>query len=440
MRRLIPFLPATLVALALIIALSGPPPYAQEGGGKGPVVLEVTGAKRDLYKIAVPRLVGDAQLGPGVADVVSFDLTMSGWFKVLDPRSFLAQLEAEGLGLNLGDWRNVGAEGVSKGKVTATGDQLSLDFKLYEIGRGDKAVLERTYRGTRADLRRMAHSWSAELVRYYANEDSFFQSRIAFSASMGPGRKEILTMDYDGAGVSRVTENGSQNILPAWSPSGGQIAFTSFLRGNPDLYLVSAAGGRAKRISDRPGVNMGASFAPDGSKLAVTLSQDGNPEIYLIGLDGSIIRRLTDNPFIDSSAAFSPDGGQIAFVSNRHGSPQIWTMSSSGAGQNRLTRKGNYNQEPSWCPRCPQPTLAFTGRDERANFDGFTMNVQTGEIVRLTEGQGSNQHPTWAPNGRALAMASTRGGIWITTADGKTQRQVYRGSAEVPTWGASLRR
>ena len=49
MRRLIPFLPATLVALALIIALSGPPPYAQEGGGKGPVVLEVTGAKRDLY-------------------------------------------------------------------------------------------------------------------------------------------------------------------------------------------------------------------------------------------------------------------------------------------------------------------------------------------------------------------------------------------------------
>lgn len=444
MRRLIPFVPALVLALGLAVTVgTGHPSADEKPGGKGPVTIDISGSKRDLYKIAVPRLVGDGGVGNLAAEVISGDLLISGWFKVLDPRSFLAHLEQEGTGLVVGDWRNVGAEGVSKGRATVDGDGLTLDMKLYEVGRGDKPVLEKTYKGPKGDARRFAHSWSAELVKHFANEDSFFNTKIAFAGSSGPGKKDIYAMDYDGGGVYRVTSNGSQNILPAWSPSGAQIAFTTFLRGNPDLYAVSAGGGRSKRLSDRPGVNMGAAYSPDGSKIAATLSQDGNPEIYLLTSEGAIIRRLTDNQFIDSSPAWSPDGGQLAFVSNRLGSPQIFTMSSTGAGQTRLTRKGNYNQEPTFCPStrgCAQPTIAFTARDEKGTFDCFTMNIASGEMVRLTEGQGSNQHPTWAPNGKALAMASSRGGIWLTTADGKTQKQAYKGSADVPTWGPASRR
>ncbi len=443
MRRLTPFLPALLLALGLVLAIGGgrSPSRADEPpDGKGPVVIDVRGAQRDLYKIAVPRLVGDSPTGNLAAEVISYDLGISGWFKVLDPRSFLAHLETEGTGIVVGDWRNVGAEGVSKGRATVEGDALALEMKLYEIGRGDKPVLEKNYKGTKAQLRSFAHQWSSEVVKYFTNEDSFFNSKITFQASTKGGGKDIFVMDYDGANVYQVTSNHSQNILPAWSPSGGQIAYTSFLRGNPDLYLIPSGGGRGKRISDRPGVNMGAAFSPDGSRIALTLSQDSNPEIYLIGTDGSILKRLTNNPFIDSSPAWSPDGSQIAFVSNRHGSPQIWTMSSSGGEPTRLTHKGNYNQEPSWCPKCAQPTIAFTARDEKGNFDCFTINVATGEVVRLTEGQGSNQHPTWAPNGKVLAMASSRGGIWLTTADGKIQKQAYKGNAEVPVWGPALQR
>jgi TolB protein len=436
MRRLLPFVPALACAAALV-ALVLPDARESRADSRGPVIIDINGPKRDLYKIAVPRMVGDRAAGQTAGDVVSGDLGISGWFKPLDPRSFLANLEAEGVGIDVQAWRNVGAEGVSKGRVTIVGAEMAMECKLYELGRGDKPVLEKSYKGPRTQLRAFAHSWANEVVRHFTGEDSFFSTKIAFAATTGPGRKDVFAMDYDGNGVYRVTNNGSQNILPAWSPSGGQILFTSFMRGNPDLYVIGTGGGaRAKKLSDRPGVNMGAAFSPDGSKIAVTLSQDGDPNIYLLGADGSIVKKLTDSPFIDTSPAWSPDGGQIAFVSNRHGSPQVWTMSASGGGQQRLTRRGNYNQEPSWCPKCQVPTIAFTARDEKANFDCFTVEVANpANVVRLTEGQGQNQHPSWAPNGRALAMASSRGGIWLTTADGKVQKQAYAGAADVPTWG-----
>ena len=52
-------------------------------------------------------------------------------------------------------------------------------------------------------------------------------------------------MDFDGANAYAVSHNSSMNILPAWSPSGGKIAYTSFMRANPDLYVGSAGGGAA---------------------------------------------------------------------------------------------------------------------------------------------------------------------------------------------------
>src|SRR5688572_22709025 len=129
-----------------------------------------------------------------------------------------------------------------------------------------------------------------------------------------------MAMDFDGSGVYSVTRNSSNHILPAFSPSGGKVAFTSYLRNNPDLHVVGAGGRRTVTLSTHPGMNTGAALSPDGSKLAVTLSKDGNADIYVISAsDGSIHRRLTNSRGIDTSPAWSPGGNEIAFVSDREG-------------------------------------------------------------------------------------------------------------------------
>lgn len=397
---------------------------------------EIAGTGESLYRIAVapvsaaPRLDAQARTLQGV---LTNDLTLIGLFKVLDPRGFLANLRAEGTSIDPAAWANVGAQAVVKAKAESAAGGLKVSWYLYEVGRGGSPVLSKSY--VDKSPRVLAHRFGDDIVQHYTKGRGMFRSKIAFASGTGgkSGDSQIYLMDYDGYGLRRASTTGRQNVLPDIAPD-GTIVYTSFLWRNPDLFLLAPGGGRPKRISHQRGLNTGGSWSPDGRTLALTLSKDGNAEIYLINRQGSLLRRLTRHPAIDTSPTWSPDGSQIAFISNRGGTPQVYVMSASGGGARRLTFAGNYNQEPDWCPRRETPLVAFTGRDERGQYDIFTINVKTGELKRLTQGQGSNKSPTWSPNGLVLAFASSRGGIWISTPDGLNQHQVYRGRAETPAW------
>jgi Tol biopolymer transport system component len=52
--------------------------------------------------------------------------------------------------------------------------------------------------------------------------------------------------------------------VPAYSPTGEQIAFNYYLSGGADLWLVPDKGGPARRISHQEGLNTGAAWFPDG--------------------------------------------------------------------------------------------------------------------------------------------------------------------------------
>ena len=406
----------------------------------GPVVIDIGDPNRSKYKIASPAPVeGSATLGKELSEGVRKDLDLSGWFITIDPKAFLADLKAEGTSINVDSWRAVGAQGVSKIRIVTAGDTATLSGFLYEVASGTQAVLSKSYTGKLSDVRMLAHAWANEIVLYYTREASFFGSRITFSAG-GKGKRDIYVMDFDGARVGRITSNGSMNILPAFSPSGGQIALTSYWRGNPDLYVVGAGGGRMKRIASYSGLNSGAAWSPDGSKIALTLTKDGNADIYVISAsDGSVVSRLTKDSAIDTSPSWSPDGSKVAFVSNRQGGPQIFVVGAGGGSATRVSWQGSYNTTPSWSPRGDESKLAWTGQSDGGNFDIFVYDFKNKQTLKLTQGQGSNEEPTWAPNGRALAFTSSRKsgtGIYVQAADGKGEAiLVYKGGAYTPDWG-----
>lgn len=382
-------------------------------------------------RLGVARAEGDAD--GTAAQTLSKDMDVTGLFQVLDPASFPATLQSEGLGFTSALWTQVGAQSVVKMHVS--GGQV--EGRLYITARGDTAQLSKTYRG--GDVRDAVHEFANDIVKTLTGQAGVFGSRIAL-AMTGKGPHEIAVVDMDGGRTSIVTKMSSDCLLPAFSPGGGEIAFTSYLRNNPDLYIVSAGGGRARRVSKQPGLNTGAAWAPGGGALALTMSYEGNAELYRIATDGAVQAKLTSNPAIDSSPSYSPDGSQIAFVSNRAGSPQVYVMPAGGGAAKRVTFQGKYNQTPRWSPRTDKPQIAFTGRDERGVFDVFILDVKSGRIDRLTQGKGSNLDPTWSPDGRLIAYVSSRGGLYVQNPETHHEVQIWHGSGSSPSWGPAPRR
>src|SRR5215208_3831615 len=53
---------------------------------------------------------------------------------------------------------------------------------------------------------------------------------------------DIYTMNADGSGVTRLTNDPARDIQPAWSPDGTKIAFVSIRDGNTEVYVMNADG------------------------------------------------------------------------------------------------------------------------------------------------------------------------------------------------------
>jgi TolB protein len=295
-------------------------------------------------------------------------------------------------------------------------------------------LVGKKYKGHETDLRQMIHRFCSEIVYILTGSKSFFETKLAF-VSNGTGAKEIYMCDFDGHEVRQVTHSDSITLSPAWSSDGRWLAYTSYEKGKPDLYLQHLEDGR-KVVIDRKGSNITPAWVPGEFSLAACLSFQGDQEIYLLTGTGKIIKRLTNSWGIDISPSFSPDGKKMAFVSKRAGTPQIYIKNLESGQSQRLTYHGHYNTSPSWSPK--GDTIAYVGivKDE---IDIYRIQVDGSGLTQLTANTGDNESPTWSPDARLIAFCSTREGssrIFVMSADGTRQRRLLaiKGDQTHPRW------
>ena len=377
----------------------------------------------EMFPIAVADLQGGGR-GRKIAEIIRNDMELSGYFRVIPVDSFKSVARKEGISIDtmrFEFWSAIEAGAIVKGSVKSEGGKISVTLRLFDPYL-KQMLVGKQYRAGKKDLREVAHRFSNEIMLALTGIWGVFDTRIAYTAVTGKKRKGIFVMDMDGHGAGSITKNKTINISPAWSPDGGRIAFTSYLRNNPDIYTTSAGGGRMKRLSKGTGTNITPTWAP--GKIAFSSSVGGTVNLYTMSSNGGGTHRLTVGPSIDISPDYSPDGGSIAFASERAGGLHIFRMGAGGGGAQRLTFVGYQNDMPSWSPIGDK--IAFAGRDNGA-FDIFIMNTDGSNIQRLTIGTGNNDHPTFSPDGRMIAFSSTReggGSIFLMRADGSNQTNI----------------
>jgi TolB protein len=333
------------------------------------------------------------------------------------------------------------------GTVQKMAAGIHVEVRLFNV-RTRVQAFGKGYDGSAANPRLYAHTVSDDLHLSQRGLRGVARSKVAFSSDRDGERmggtiesrsvKEIYIADYDGAGQKRVTTGRSLNIQPSWSPDGRSVAYTSFRRGLPNIFVSHIYQGTLDEFPKAPDQkeNFQPTWSPDGTRVAFWSTRDGNPELYIANRDGSNVRRLTTNPGADESPTWSPSGAQLAFVSDRTGSPQIYTIGADGLGLRRLATGDAYAARPTWSP-LPFNEIAYTAR-VGPGYDIKVLDVGSGQVRTLTFGEGTNESPAWAPNGRHLVFTSTRLGkvqIFVMGRDGKDVKPITTaGNNYYPDW------
>lgn len=351
-----------------------------------------------------------------------------------------------GGGLWMTDWHGppTSADYLAFGYTAAQNGVLVLYGWFYDLSRGTPAnaqVIGKRYLGSvdETGARQVAHQFAADILAVFGQK-SLFGTKIVF-VSNRTGHKEVWMMDYDGSNQRQITHFNSLSIMPAVSPDSSKIAFTSYVRGNPGIFIFSVDPVRQLPFYNQvASLNETPDFTPDGKHIVYSSSASGWAQIYIADLDGSNLRRISSSSAIEVEPKVNPKtGAEMVFVSGRSGPQQIYRMNMDGADVERLTPGEGEASNPSWNPDGQHIAFSWTQGFAAGAFNVFLMDVATREYNQLTHGEGRNENPSWAPDGRHLVFSSTRTGtyqIWTMLADGTQLKQLTtQGTNWTPVWG-----
>lgn len=394
--------------------------------------IEITGAGANRIPVAIADFLGDPSASRTVTATIRADLERSGRFKLVDTTGVALD---ENSSINHGEWKGKGADALAAGSLGRTSDgRMEARFRVYDT---QKAVTlgGAAYVTGNEQLRIAGHRIADYIYEKLTGEKGVFSTRIAYVVK-ARGQFLLQIADADGQGAATALTSPEPIISPVWSPDGSKLAYVSFEKKKPVIYVHSLASGQRSIVANFKGSNSAPAWSPDGRRLAVVLSKDGNSQLYAVNADGSGVQRLAQSGGIDTEPRYSADGGSIYFTSDRGGSPQIYRIGATGGDAQRVTFEGSYNVSPR--PSPDGKSLAFIARRE-GRFQLAVMDLASRQVQVLTDSH-KDESPSFAPNSRMILIATEVGGRGVLSAvssDGRIKQRlsVTAGDVREPAWG-----
>ena len=225
--------------------------------------------------------------------------------------------------------------------------------------------------------------------------------RMVLYSQRDDGDADIFALRIGGENPINLTPDSSaDDVNPAWSPDGEQIAFVSTREGG-GIFVMGATGENPRRVSD-DGFN--PSWSPDGTKL-----------VY--ATEGVL------TPYSRSSRALL----KVVDIASREVTELGITVPPTDGGSQSLDAVA-----PAWSP--DGRWIAFWGNVGGIR-DIYMAPAVGGERIVITRDQPTDWSPVWGPDSDVLYFVSDRlgvPGVWQISIDPETGRPIGEPTAVLP--------
>jgi Tol biopolymer transport system component len=209
-------------------------------------------------------------------------------------------------------------------------------------------------------------------------------------------QEEIFTLNLDGGGLNRLTENSFWDLYPAWSSDGTKIAFLSWRTQSLGIYVMGSNGEDTTLLVDTPDQEADVDWRDD----LVVLTRASR--IWSIHPDGSSIRALTDPPkagewgaanlpFGDYDPRISPDGTKVVYErlvgdGTPYGEYDFFSLNLGTMEEIRLTTTGFSQGLASWSHTGEQLVYIVSAIGDTGKYDIYIMNADGTDSHNVTPG------------------------------------------------------
>jgi tol-pal system beta propeller repeat protein TolB len=324
--------------------------------------------------------------------------------------------------------------------AAAARDTVRLDSVYTRIALRDSIVRDSVGR----ELRFAIHGVSDEVERWLTGVRGIAATKIAFI----DGTK-LKIVDSDGANERTLPTVGAA-LSPSWHPSGRYIVYCDADDRGTRIAQFDLRTGRTQLLpASSRGLNITPVYTKDGKSIVWASGGDSPAELMLASANGNdslSVPFVGRSGFETTSPSFSPDGKQVVFMSPRPLTPQLYIMNVDGTGLRLLTPvvagKRSYRTGGDWSPAGDK--IAF--QQQAGDFQVWVIGVRDRVMTQLTN-EGENEDPSWAPDGRHLAITRRLGaigdprGIWVLDErTGRLRRLTQtNGDARLSDWSPPLK-
>lgn len=227
--------------------------------------------------------------------------------------------------------------------------------------------------------------------------------------------------DWSKAKHRFLTELPERENNASISPDGQSIVYSVLINGQWDIYQLRIGGSKPQNLTNHPASDGDAAYSPNGERIAFFSGRDGGG-LYVMTASGENPRRLTAE---GRDPDWSPDGQELVYATHYGGNiisrpavgSQLWIVNLT-TNEKRQLDAGPDAVSPRWSPH--NQRIAFWGLRAGTKREIWTLPVQGGTPVAVTNDDYDDALPVWSPDGQYLYFSSNRNGrlaLWRVALD-----------------------